>query len=183
MNRPPATAGIVVMGVTGSGKSTLAKALAVALGWQFVEGDALHPPQNIAKMAAGLPLDDDDRWPFLERVADAIAAAQRGGVVVACSALKRSYRDFIRVRVRVGAGADGVTFVLPVIGRDALAARLAHRANHFMPPALLDSQLATFGNPDADEKAILIDGTLTTHAQVAAVIAALRAHGWVLPLA
>lgn len=153
-------AALVVMGVSGCGKSTLGRALAETLGWRFIEGDALHPPNNIAKMAAGLPLDDADRQPFLENVANAIAAARGGGVVVSCSALKRAYRDLIRVR------AGQVTFVLPLLDRAALSARMARRPGHFMPLALLDSQLATLELPDQEEQAILIDGTAPVTTQV-----------------
>src|SRR5687768_17021020 len=124
---------LVVMGVSASGKTTLGEALAAALAWRFVEGDALHPPENIARMAAGIALDDEARRPFLEAVADLIAAERRHGVVVTCSALKHSYRDLIRAR------AGDVTFVLPLVPRDVLAARLARRLGHFMPASLLDS--------------------------------------------
>ena len=159
---------IVVMGVSGCGKSTLGQALADVLGWRFVEGDALHPTGNVAKMAAGIPLDDADRQPFLENVADAIVAARKTGVVASCSALKRAYRDLIRAR------AGPVTFVLPLLDRPALAARMMHRPGHFMPPALLDSQLATLEKPGADEQAILIDGAAPVASQVADAVARLE---------
>jgi gluconokinase len=115
---------MVVMGVSGCGKSTLAAALASTLGWQFIEGDSLHPPANIAKMAAGLALDDHDRQPFLEAVARVIAAHRPEGVVVSCSALKRSYRDLIRSR------AGPVQIVMPVLDRERLLTRLAQRRGH-----------------------------------------------------
>jgi gluconokinase len=162
------TQAIVVMGVSGCGKSTLAQALGARLGWRFVEGDTLHPPANIAKMAAGIPLDDTDRRPFLEAVAQAIVAARGAGIVVSCSALKRSYRDLIRAR------AGEVTFVLPDMPRALLAARLAQREDHFMPASLLDSQLAALEPPGPDESALRLDGTLSTPAQVAAVLGALH---------
>ena len=157
---------IVIMGVSGSGKSTLGQALADTLGWSFVEGDALHPPANIAKMSAGTPLDDDDRRPFLENVSQAILARPEG-VVVSCSALKRAYRDLIR------SIAGDVTFVLPMLSREQLQARMARRAGHFMPAALLDSQLQTLEVPGADERAIQMDGDLPVEAQVERVMAAL----------
>ncbi|MGD8323637.1 MAG: decarboxylating NADP(+)-dependent phosphogluconate dehydrogenase [Gammaproteobacteria bacterium] len=113
------TRALVVMGVTGCGKSTLGRALARALGWQFVEGDSLHPPENMEKMKSGYPLNDDDRAPFLRNVAAAIAARSDTGVVASCSALKRRYRDWIRQE------AGNVRFVLPLIDRDALIERLA----------------------------------------------------------
>jgi carbohydrate kinase (thermoresistant glucokinase family) len=157
------------MGVSGSGKSTLGPALADALGWAFVEGDALHPPANIAKMAAGTPLDDEDRRPVLENVARAIVA-RPAGVVVSCSALKRAYRDLIR------SIAGGVTFVLPTLNREQLLTRMANRPGHFMPMTLLDSQLATLELPGADEGAIQVRGELPTEAQVEWVLTQLSAE-------
>lgn len=158
---------IVVMGVSGCGKTTLARALATRLGSPFIEGDALHPPANIAKMAAGIPLDDVDRQPFLEAVGDALQAAGPGAVA-ACSALKRRYRDLLRDR------AGALYFVLPVMDRTLLATRLTTRQDHFMPATLLDSQLATLELPSPDEQAICIDGSLPTAAQVDTVLAALK---------
>jgi carbohydrate kinase (thermoresistant glucokinase family) len=150
---PPAVIrAVVVMGVTGSGKSTLGQALARALGWQFVEGDSLHPAANLKKMAAGIPLDDQDRVPFLENVAQALAASRPHGMVVSCSALKRSYRDRIR------AGDPNALFVLPLLTRAQLQGRLQGRAGHFMPASLLDSQLATLEPLRADELSIQIPG-------------------------
>jgi gluconokinase len=166
--RIESVAGIVVMGVSGSGKSTLARALAAALGRPFIEGDDLHPPANIAKMAAAIPLTDADRWPFLANVAAAITGTPNPGVVVSCSALRRVYRDFIRAR------AGAVTFVLPMMQRATLEARLAKRSEHFMPAALLDSQLATLEMPSADEAAIVLDGAAPTELQVAQVLAAVE---------
>jgi gluconokinase len=159
---------IVVMGVTGSGKSTLASALAQALGWGFLEGDTLHPPANIAKMAAGVALNDEDRRPFLQNVAQAIAATAPAGIVVSCSALKRSYRDRIR------AGNAQVLFVLPVVPTASLRARLNHRTGHFMPASLLDSQLAILELPQDDELSIQISGDTPTGEQVRQILAQLR---------
>jgi len=156
------------MGVSGAGKSTLGEALGNALGVRFVEGDALHPAANVTKMAAGIPLNDADRIPFLENVAAALAQYRDEGVVASCSALKRSYRD----RLRRGAGP--LLFVLPLLGREDLVDRLAHRAGHFMPASLLASQLDTLDPPAADEDAITVDGRLSTDAQVQAVLAALK---------
>lgn len=163
------TRAIVVMGVSGCGKSTLACALAEALGWRFVEGDALHPPANRVKMAAGMPLDDADRAPFLDAVAAALAGDGGSGAVAACSALKHAYRERIRIRMRV----EEVRFVLPLLDRAALAQRLATRRGHFMPAALLDSQLATLELPAPGEHAILLDGASPVAAQVATVLQAL----------
>jgi gluconokinase len=157
------------MGVTGSGKSTLGNALAQALGWQFLEGDTLHPAANISKMAAGLPLDDAQRRPFLENIAKALAESRTRGIVISCSALKRSYRDRIR-----GADPD-VLFVLPALTREQLAERLRDRARHFMPASLLDSQLATFEPLAADECAIQIPGAEALQTQVRRTLAAMHA--------
>jgi gluconokinase len=153
----------VVMGVSGSGKSTVAAALAKRLGWQWQEGDDLHPFANVAKMAAGQPLTDDDRRPWLAAVsawiADRRAAGESG--VITCSALKRSYRDVLRASQSAeGAeGADGadIVFVYLAGDRDLFAARLSGRHGHFMPPALLESQLATLEPPAPDERAITVD--------------------------
>jgi gluconokinase len=165
------TRAMVVMGVTGSGKSTLAQALAQALGWRFVEGDSLHPAANIAKMAAGVALNDEDRRPFLDNVARTLAAAHAQGVVVSCSALKRSYRDQLR------AGAPGVVFVLPVLTRARLEARLSGRTGHFMPASLLDSQLAILEPPQPDELSIEIEGDARPDEQVRQTLAAAQARG------
>jgi carbohydrate kinase (thermoresistant glucokinase family) len=143
---------VVIMGPSGCGKSTFGRALADALGWQFIEGDDLHPPENKAKMARGEPLTDADRTPFLDGVGKALARAP-GGAVASCSALRRSYRD----RLRHIAGP--LLFVLPEVPRAELARRLEERPQSFMPPSLLGSQLATLERPDDDEAAMCIDGT------------------------
>jgi gluconokinase len=151
---------IVVMGVSGSGKSHLGAALARACGMDFVEGDDLHPPANIAKMSAGIPLDDADRQPWLEAIAAAIATHRGQGVVVACSALRRSYRDVLRQ-------ADPALRLLYLhVPRDELARRMRER-KHFMPPALLDSQLAILEEPAADEQAIVLEAGPELAAMVA----------------
>lgn len=144
---------LVVMGPSGNGKSALGSALAARLGLPFIEGDDCHPPANLAKMARGQPLDDADRAPFLDAVGAALAAYPHGAVA-ACSALKRQYRDQLRAMV------PNLMFVLPQIDRATLHRRMAERPGHFMPPALLDSQLATLEPPQADEAALLIDGGL-----------------------
>lgn len=147
------------MGVSGSGKSTIGAALASALGWPFLEGDSLHPPANVAKMAAGHPLTDADRKPWLEAIGrrmDAWTAAGMSGVV-ACSALRRAYRDELRGSPDgKRGGPGGVRFVLPDVDRDVLADRMRHRHGHFMAPELLDSQLATLERPDPDEQAVTV---------------------------
>jgi carbohydrate kinase (thermoresistant glucokinase family) len=144
---------IVVMGVAGCGKTTVGRLLADALGWAFVEGDDLHPAANVDKMAAGRPLDDGDRWPWLDRIARRIeiACANRAGLVLACSALRRSYRDSLRT-------ADPRLSVVHLTGApDLLAERLKTRQGHFMPVSLLRSQLATLEAPTADEQVLTLD--------------------------
>ncbi len=141
---------LVVMGVSGSGKSTVAATVADRLGWDFAEGDAMHPRSNVDKMQAGTPLTDEDRWPWLDVVAGWIRDHLDAGTpgVVTCSALKRSYRDVLR--------APGVVFV-HVAGDGALIAdRMASRSGHFMPTSLLASQLATLELPGADEAHVTV---------------------------
>jgi gluconokinase len=130
---------ILIAGVSSSGKTTVAEALAGRLGARFLDADDFHPPANVAKMAAGVPLDDEDRWPWLDQLnAELRGAAARGeSLVLACSALKTIYRE------RLGAGVDGLQLVLLSGRRDLLAARAGAREHRYMPPSLLDSQLAT----------------------------------------
>ncbi|HEV8381730.1 MAG TPA: gluconokinase [Gemmatimonadales bacterium] len=144
----------VIMGVSGSGKSAIGATLARKLDIAFVEGDDLHPPDNVKRMAAGIPLTDDDRRGWLTAIAARLREAKRAGVglVVSCSALKRSYRDLLR-----SAGEADVRFVYLAGSRALLAERMAHRRGHFMPPSLLDSQLATLEEPSADEGAWVCD--------------------------
>jgi len=142
--------GVVVMGVSGCGKSSLGMALAEAEGWPFLEGDTLHPPANIARMRAGQPLSDADRAPWLAAIADWMAPRLGKGhsVVAACSALRRRYRDRLRQ-------AGPVRFVYLQVPRGELERRLRDRV-HFMPPSLLDSQLATLEEPGPDEDALTL---------------------------
>jgi gluconokinase len=142
---------IVVMGVSGSGKSTVGLGLAQALGLPFVEGDSLHPPRNVALMAAGTPLTDEDRQGWLLAVAATLAQAAETGVVVSCSALKRSYRDLLRV------SAPDLKLVYLRGDPDLLAARLGGRKDHYMPPTLLQSQLDTLEPPGPDEAVYTAD--------------------------
>ena len=146
----------VIMGVAGSGKTTIGAALARALGMPFLEGDELHPPANVERMAQGIPLTDDDRRPWLLTIAQQLRDAQHAGLglVVTCSALKRSYRDLLRT---AGGGGAALQFVHLTGDRDIIAERLAGRRGHFMPPALLDSQLATLEPPAPDERAWVCD--------------------------
>lgn len=150
MRRTDASPRVVVMGVSAAGKSSVGIALAALLGVPFADADDLHPPANVAKMASGVPLDDADRAPWLDLVGRALADAPTG-LVVACSALRRSYRDRLR------AAAPGVVFVHLHGAPDLLAARAAARAGHFMPPALLESQLATLEPLAPDEAGIVLD--------------------------
>lgn len=140
---------IIVMGVSGCGKSTYAAALAAETGARLIEGDALHSAGNIVKMRAGVALSDDDRWPWLDRIAGAVNAAMAEGVpvVATCSALRRAYRDRLRAGV-----AGRVRFVLLDVPVEELRRRVAARTGHFMPPELLDSQLATLEWPGEDEE-------------------------------
>ena len=157
------------MGVSGCGKSTLGERLAAALHCRFVEGDTLHPPDNVARMAAGTPLDDDDRAGWLASIAALLAdsAARGEGLVVSCSALKRSYRDRLRD------GCPGLRLVHLHGDPSLLARRMATREGHYMPPALLDSQLATLELPAADEGAITLDIADPLPALLAAALARL----------
>lgn len=134
---------VVISGVSGSGKSTIGALIAIELDVPFVDADSLHPVANIEKMAAGHPLDDDDRWPWLAAVGRNLAEARTAGMVIACSALKRDYRDAIRRE------SPEVIFVQLDGSREVLGSRLEGRSGHFMPPALLDSQLAARCSRDA----------------------------------
>ncbi|TCK22704.1 gluconokinase [Pseudonocardia endophytica] len=160
------TTTLVVMGVSGSGKSAVAAALTGATGWTFVEGDDLHPEVNRRTMAAGTPLTDDDRWPWLRRIAQRIGAGEQAceNLVVTCSALRRSYRDLLRD------GHPSVRFVYLHVGGDVLRERVAARHHEYMPAALLDSQLGALEPPDADERAITVDAAGPVEATVAAVL-------------
>lgn len=135
---------VLMMGVSGSGKTTVGRLLASQLGVRFVDGDDLHPPANVAKMSDGTPLDDDDRWPWLDLVRAEIARALTGGegLVVACSALKATYRE------RLVMGGEPVTVVLLSGPLELIARRVTDRKGHFMPPGLLASQFATLEAPD-----------------------------------
>lgn len=161
---------LVVMGVSGCGKSSVGKRLARHLGWRFLEGDALHPAANVAKMRDGHPLDDDDRQPWLEAIGHWLDTRQAANesAVIACSALKRRYRDELRH------DRPGVCFAWLKVGRDELERRLRERTGHFMSDSLLDSQLATLEPPAAHEPAFTVDACENIHATVHAILASLK---------
>jgi gluconokinase len=148
------TVTLVVMGVSGSGKTTIAIAVAKRLGWVFAEGDEFHPAANVEKMRAGHPLTDDDRWPWLDALADWIDAREQAGdnAVLTCSALKRSYREVLE------RGHPSVRFVHVTASLETIRRRLQRRRGHYMPAALLDSQLATLEPLQPDEPGLTITG-------------------------
>ena len=153
---------LVVMGVSGSGKSTIAERLAARLGWRFEDGDKYHPPANVAKMSAGHPLTDEDRWPWLQAIADEIDRVCKTGqrAVIACSALKRTYREILVH------GRNDVRIVFLNGTQDLIAERLAARKGHFMPPGLLTSQFRTLEPPQLNERPI----TVSIDASVEAIV-------------
>ena len=153
---------LVVMGVSGSGKSTIADRLAARLGWRYEDGDKFHPPSNVAKMSAGHPLTDEDRWPWLRAIADEIDRVCEAGqrVVIACSALKRAYREILVH------GRNDVRIVFLNGTQDLIAERLAARTGHFMPPGLLTSQFRTLEPPQLNERPI----TVSIDASVEAIV-------------
>ncbi|MBE1467989.1 gluconokinase [Kibdelosporangium phytohabitans] len=158
---------IVVMGVSGSGKTTVGRGLANRLGVDYAEADEFHPPANIAKMSAGTPLTDEDRWPWLESIAVWIRDHQGSGGVVTSSALKYKYRDVLRT------GGD-VCFVHLDGPRALIAERLAGRTGHFMPAALLDSQIADLEPLRPDERGVVLDIGATPDELVEAAVRATR---------
>jgi gluconokinase len=164
---------VIVMGVSGSGKSTVGSGLAVRLDWPYLEGDEFHLPESIDKMAAGMALDDEDRWPWLNRLAAEIdqAVNRHGSVVATCSALKRKYRDRLRQTIRAP-----VVFVHLIAETTNLKLRISARDRHYMPASLLHSQLQLLEPPGNDEHAIV----LTNDTDVAGVVEA--AYAWVLSL-
>lgn len=165
-------AAIIVMGVSGSGKSTIGALLAERLGWPFADADGFHPPENVAKMAAGTPLTDADRWPWLDAIAAHIGAARQAGqpVVVACSALRRAYRDRLR------AGHGDLLFLHLSGAPEVIAARQAARQGHFMPPSLMASQFATLEDTVAEPDAVTVSVKASPHEVVEAALAHLRQH-------
>jgi len=168
----PRLAAIIVMGVSGSGKTTVAALLAGRLGWEFEDGDWLHPPENVRKMEAGTPLNDDDRWPWLHAIADWIAERRRDGGhgVIACSALKRAYRDIL-----LGDQGD-VRLVYLKGDAELIGRRIRARHGHFMPPELLRSQFQALEEPAPEEKPITVSIEPRPHEIVATILDALAAE-------
>ncbi|MGH7022907.1 MAG: gluconokinase [Caulobacteraceae bacterium] len=161
---------LVIMGVAGSGKSTIGKALAARLGWVFLEGDSLHPPANVEKMRAGHPLTDEDRWPWLAAIAEWIEAraeADEAGIV-ACSALKRRYRDVLT------RGRPFVRIVYLEGSPDLVGHRMEGRKDHYFPPSLIASQFEALEPPAPDEDAIVIPMGPPVEVQVERIVQALR---------
>ena len=159
-----------MMGVSGSGKSTIADKLAERLSWTYEDGDRFHPASNVAKMSAGHPLTDEDRWPWLQAIADEIDRLCMAGehAVIACSALKRAYRDVLvhgRSDVRI-VYLDGT--------QQLIAHRLAQRKGHFMPPGLLESQFGTLQPPDASERPVTVSIDASVEAIVDDIVRQLR---------
>ncbi|AEB45335.1 MULTISPECIES: gluconokinase [Micromonospora] len=162
MTGEPSTRHIVVMGVSGAGKTTVARGIAARTGLAFAEADEFHSEANVARMRAGIPLDDDDRWPWLQALADWMTARHREGVstVLTCSALKRSYRDLLRQ------GPPGVFFVHLDGPTEVIRERMSVRTHEYMPPSLLNSQTATLEPLWPDEPGIVIDLRSTSEALV-----------------
>ncbi len=156
---------VVAMGVCSSGKTSVGKDIASRMNWPFIEGDDLHPPANKAKMASGVPLTDEDRWPWLDHIADRMRAIDKAGgsAVVACSALRQAYRDRLR-----RSGAD-LRFLHLTGDANLIRQRMEGRSDHFMPAGLLDSQLATLepARPDEDLYEVDISGTVSDLAEAA----------------
>jgi carbohydrate kinase (thermoresistant glucokinase family) len=167
---PETVHALIVMGVAGSGKTTVAQALGTRLGWRFEDGDKFHPASNVAKMRSGQPLTDEDRWPWLRAIAEEVDRTRDAGghLIVACSALKRAYRDIL-----IGT-RTGVRLIYLNGARDLILQRLRARRGHFMPPELLDSQFATLEEPGPDEDAVVVDVAPAVEAIVDDIVRQLR---------
>jgi gluconokinase len=170
---------VIVMGVSGSGKTAIGRALAERLRVELIEGDDHHSAANVERMAAGIPLTDDDRWPWLRTLAELVAErhAQGAGTVLACSALRRKYRDVLRAAV-----PPEESFAIQLLADEAtLRSRLNVRSGHYMPPSLLDSQVATLEPLQPDEAGAVIDATPPEPEVIAETLAAVRAWHGTLP--
>jgi gluconokinase len=170
MAKKPGIKAVIVMGVSGSGKTTIAQALAARTGFAERDGDDYHPAANIEKMKAGLPLTDEDRLPWLRAIAEAIDryAKNNTPVIIACSALKQAYRDILMH------GREGVRIVYLSGPAELIAQRLKHRSGHFMPPDLLDSQIAALEPPQPDEHILTVDIAAPVNRIVDEIVAALH---------
>jgi gluconokinase len=164
---------LVLVGAAGAGKTTLMRALQERLRWPALEGDDLHPPSNVAKMAAGIPLDDEDRAPWLDAIAAWMGARESAGecALVTCSALKRAYRDRLRQR------HPGVRFVQLAASRAELERRIAHRHGHYMPPGLVESQVAALEALGSGEAGVVLDAAQPLDELVAATLRAFGISG------
>jgi gluconokinase len=156
---------VVVMGVAGAGKTTVGRVLAARLAVPYADGDSFHAPESIAKMTSERPLDDADRAPWLQAIADWLFCQRDSGAVVSCSALRRSYRELLRARV------PALTFLHLAAELDVLRARMVERPEHFMPPSLLPSQLATLEPLAADETGMTLDAAQSVEALVTEFLA------------
>ncbi len=179
MNSPhPTPCALIVMGVSGSGKSTIGEQLATRLGWAYEDGDRFHPAGNVAKMSAGQPLTDEDRWPWLKAIADEIdrlcAAGERA--VVACSALRRIYRDILVH------GRNDILIVYLEGTQQLIADRLGRRKDHFMPPGLLASQFKTLEPPTSDEHPLTVSIDALVETIVDDIVGQLKSRPAALPL-
>ena len=163
---------LIVMGVSGSGKTSIGEGVAARLGVHFIEGDALHPAANVEKMSKGIPLTDEDRWPWLEKIGEEISASlSKGeGIAVSCSALKRIYRE----RLRTAAGGH-LYFIYLDGSKELLTKRMGERKGHFMPASLLESQLQTLEVPTGEPGVVTVDIDDTIEGIVEAGIKALAA--------
>jgi gluconokinase len=157
---------LVVMGVSGAGKTTTGQRLAKRLGWTFRDADEFHPPENIAKMSAGVALCDEDRLPWLDAIGHWIDQQRLHGtkVIVSCSALRKIYRDRLRT------GRPDIKFVFLKASKALIADRISRRSGHFMPPALLDSQFAALEEPRREEHALVVDVALSPNRVVASIL-------------
>ena len=173
MSAPPKPSVLILMGVSGAGKSTTGALLSERLGWPFRDADSFHPPENIEKMSRGVPLQDEDRWPWLSAIAawidERLARGEAG--IVSCSALKRSYR-----RVLLEGREHRVRLVFLAGEKPLLAARMAARLDHFMPPELLDSQFATLEEPSPEERPLIVPVSQAPHEVAEFILSRLGLH-------